>query len=43
MQVMARACGHHRLADINKNDLATWHYEMSRLSGIRYSGFSERA
>ncbi len=39
MQVMARACGHHRFADFNKNDLATWHHDMARLSGVRYSGF----
>ncbi len=38
MQVMARACGHYHLNQINKNDLATWHREMALLSGIRYSG-----
>lgn len=41
MQVMARACGHARLADFHKEDLATWHHQMARLSGIRYSGFVE--
>jgi glutamate synthase domain-containing protein 2 len=41
MQVMARACGHHSLAQFNTNDLATWNREMSRLSGIRYSGFTD--
>lgn len=38
MQVMARACGHSHLNQFNKDDLATWHHDMSRLSGIRYSG-----
>ncbi|WDE07402.1 CDGSH iron-sulfur domain-containing protein [Thalassomonas viridans] len=40
MQVMARACGHHSLSEFNKDDLATWHREMARLSGIKYSGYS---
>ncbi|TPV93406.1 MAG: glutamate synthase [Myxococcales bacterium FL481] len=40
MQVMARACGHRRLADFRHEDLATWHHEMARLSGVRYSGVS---
>jgi len=39
MQVMARACGHDHLNKFNKNDLATWHQEMSSLSGVMYSGF----
>lgn len=38
MQVMARACGHSHLSQFNKNDLATWHHEMARLSGIAFSG-----
>ncbi|MXR70433.1 glutamate synthase [Shewanella sp. JBTF-M18] len=38
MQVMARACGHHRLQDFTLGDLATWHSEMARLSGISYAG-----
>lgn len=38
MQVMARACGHRALSSFNKDDLATWHREMSLLSGVRYSG-----
>ncbi|MBL4832028.1 MAG: CDGSH iron-sulfur domain-containing protein [Aliivibrio sp.] len=38
MQVMARACGHDHLNQFNQNDLATWHREMARLSGIKYSG-----
>ncbi len=38
MQVMARACGHSRLADFNPDDLSTFHRDMARLSGVRYSG-----
>jgi len=41
MQVMARACGHHQLSDFNQKDLATWHREMSHLSGIRFSGVAD--
>jgi hypothetical protein len=39
MQVMARACGHAHLNQFNKNDLATWRYDMVRLSGVAFSGF----
>ena len=38
MQVMARACGHHSLSEFNHNDLSTWNREMSRLSGVMFSG-----
>lgn len=38
MKVMARACGHSALSDFNRDDLATWHREMTLLSGVRYSG-----
>ena len=38
MQVMARACGHARLDEFNPDDLATFDYEMARLSGIAYAG-----
>jgi glutamate synthase domain-containing protein 2/CDGSH-type Zn-finger protein len=41
MQVMARACGHESLSLFNKNDLATWHREMARLSGVKFSGYME--
>ena len=41
MQVMARACGHNNLSGFNQQDLATWHYSMARLAGIRFSGMSE--
>ncbi|WP_338867819.1 glutamate synthase-related protein [Spirosoma sp. SC4-14] len=38
MTVVARACGHRRLSDFNPYDLATFHYEMHRLTGIAYAG-----
>ena len=38
MQVLARACGHSSLSDFGPKDIATWKYEMSRLSGIRFAG-----
>jgi len=38
MSVMARACGHDRLDQFTKDDLATWHREMALLSGVHYSG-----
>jgi glutamate synthase domain-containing protein 2/CDGSH-type Zn-finger protein len=41
MSVMARACGHHNLADFNQNDLATWHREMAILSGVKFSGITD--
>ena len=41
MQVMARACGHAHLNEFNKHDLATWHHNMARLSGVRFSGVEE--
>ncbi|WP_428636522.1 glutamate synthase-related protein [Shewanella sp.] len=41
MQVMARACGHHKLNQFNLDDLATWHSEMARLSGIPYAGVTQ--
>ena len=41
MKVMARACGHSHLNQFNKRDLASWHHEMARLSGVRFSGISE--
>ena len=38
MQLLARACGHARLADLNTEDLTTWEREMADLSGIRFAG-----
>jgi glutamate synthase domain-containing protein 2/CDGSH-type Zn-finger protein len=39
MKVMARACGHRRLAEFNKNDLASWHKDLAELAGIEWSGY----
>lgn len=38
MQVMARACGHTHLNQFNGDDLATWHWDMARLSGVAFAG-----
>jgi len=38
MQVMARACGHRRLADFDRVDLTTFDREMAALAGIPYGG-----
>ena len=38
MQVMARACGHDRLAAFRKSDLTTWKREMAELSGVAFGG-----
>ena len=41
MAVMARACGHDRLAAFNPTDLTTWNREIAHLSGISYGGLRE--
>lgn len=38
MQVMARACGHSALTDLNSQDITTWKREMADLSGVRFAG-----
>ncbi len=38
MQVLARAAGHRRLADFDRDDLTTYHTEMARLTGVAYGG-----
>lgn len=40
MQTLARALGHHDLADFNLNDLTTYDREMAHLSGVAYGGVS---
>ena len=40
MQVLARACGHAQLSQLNIDDLTTWKREMAELSGIRFGGVS---
>ncbi|MBD3894993.1 CDGSH iron-sulfur domain-containing protein [Halomonas sp. ML-15] len=41
MQVMARACGHDALNQLNQDDLATWHRDMALLSGVQYAGVGQ--
>jgi glutamate synthase domain-containing protein 2/CDGSH-type Zn-finger protein len=38
MKVMARACGHDRLAGFDLEDIATWHHDLARLGGIPFAG-----
>jgi len=38
MQVIARACGHRRLADFNPGDLTTFKRDMAELTGVAYGG-----
>jgi len=38
MKTLARACGHKHLSEFNKSDLTTWKLEMSKLSGVNFSG-----
>ncbi len=38
MQVLARACGHTHLNQLNVDDLTTFDREMAHLTGIRYGG-----
>lgn len=41
MQVMARACGHNHLNKFSKQDIETWHSEMAKLTGIKFSGLEQ--
>ena len=38
MQMMARACGHHSLAEFEPGDLCSWKKEIAELTGVRYAG-----
>lgn len=38
MKVMARACGHRHLRELNRRDLTTWKREMALLSGAPWGG-----
>jgi len=42
MQVLARACGHRRLADFTLDDLTTFDHDMAMLSGVAYGGVGPR-
>ena len=38
MVVLARACGHARLAELNADDLTTFDRDMHHLTGVAYAG-----
>ena len=38
MKLLARACGHKRLADFCPNDLTTWKRDIAYLTGVSYGG-----
>lgn len=38
MTVLARACGHSSLSQLEPRDITTWKKEMAELTGIRYGG-----
>lgn len=38
MSELTRACGYTRLADLSRDDLTTWRWELAQLSGVRFSG-----
>ncbi|MCO4764534.1 MAG: alpha-hydroxy-acid oxidizing protein, partial [Myxococcales bacterium] len=38
MAVLARACGHHRLADFELRDLTTYDRDLAHLTGVSYGG-----
>lgn len=38
MTILARACGHRRLADFNVEDLVTFDRDLAHLSGVPYAG-----
>jgi glutamate synthase domain-containing protein 2 len=40
MCVLARACGHQRLSEFNKEDLTTFKPDMASLSGVKYGGIT---
>ena len=42
MKVLARACGHSKLSDLNIDDLTTFDREMAELSGVSYAGVSRK-
>ena len=42
MKVLARACGHTHLNQLNAGDLTTWKNDMADLTGIDYGGMTGR-
>ena len=41
MGVMARACGHAHLNQLDADDLTTWSRDMASLAGVRYAGIGD--
>ncbi len=41
MKVLARACGHDRIARFSPADLTTWKRDMALLSGVRFGGAAD--
>jgi len=41
MKVLARACGHDRIARFSPADLTTWKRDMALLSGVRFGGVAD--
>jgi glutamate synthase domain-containing protein 2 len=39
MNVLARACGHTRLAEFEPRDLTTWSRDLAYLTGVAYAGY----
>ncbi len=39
MELILCVCGHSHLNQFDKHDLASWHHDMARLSGVRFSGW----
>ena len=42
MSRWARACGHNHLNQFNKDDLATFNFDMARLTGVEYAGYDPK-
>jgi len=38
MKILARGCGHDDLRSFSNNDLTTFNFELSKLSGVRFAG-----
>jgi len=38
MKLLARACGHTHLSQLEKGDLTTWKREVAYLTGVEYGG-----
>jgi len=38
MKVLARACGHTRLSQLNRHDITTWKRQIAELTGVSYAG-----